>query len=203
VAKNFTPPAIFKTNYTNLESTGVKSAAPDHNHLLAGYYLILVVCIVGTSLLIDRTGLARMIMDTSRTRVSQATKLQNEANAAVIEITPASNLRILAYSPQNLYLGETADGLRYVQIPAGIIDNQHGVSLQMAQSGLYNLEFSSKTPGTYSATITLKDFTGKRSTRHTEKLTFMNNEHIRYNLVFDSQQLPDSNLVFKNIFYRN
>jgi hypothetical protein len=213
-------PPIFKTQYTNVvsnqasfpETNSVRSFKlhfPEKSQLMLAYYLLLTICIVGTASLIDRTGLARTIMDASRIDIVSPIHILTPKTPPVasIVITSSPELIVLLTTPDNQYLGNTADGILFRQPINGTVEknsftNLLILTLKHAPTGTYNLEFSARRAGNFPFTLNQTDQSGIRSTQHTETVTLLGNEHRRYLLDFNSQNVTASNLVFKNAFYR-
>lgn len=229
MAAHFIVPPIFKTFYKTLVSTPYVQVARSwrlvewlknsKTQLLIGYYALLATTVIGTSLIIDRTGIARFIMDNARAQVSARYLAQsNPLDQSFLRLITGDKLVVLVSTPDRKYVGLTSDGIQYAEVPESSVVNQSFTNLgeiveNRSRSGwrlylphlnsaIYNLEFSAKYPGTYRFTYEIGDPGGRKSTRKTQSLTIRSNEHHRYNLTIDTVNPHQSTLVFMNIFYR-
>ena len=221
-------PPIFRTFYRNLETDTYHVGSRTHpgfilsskSRYLLGYYFILALAITGTAFLVTKTGIAQSIMAAARAQASaQYLTLKNRGNRSSIRLTSTAGLVALLSNEAQQFSGDTADGLRYQQIPSTVISTKQpvrlddilanrsfthwGILLNKPPKGTYSVEFSAKFPGTYRFTIYVADDAGIETVVAHQPITFNSNEHRRYLFEYYPSNPAGTQLVFKNIFYRN
>ena len=226
---HFTVPPIFKTFYKKLESTHYTAIitqwslknflTSEKSQLWLGFYSLLVFSVIGTALFLQQTGLARSIMDATRTQASERyTQLKAAGDRSFIRFTASNGLVVLVTTPDGKYAGDTSEGIRFNQIPNAILTKQlssnlieiianrsrtlWGLLIPNPVNGTYNLEFSAKYPGTHRFTVYLGDTFGQENTHQIETVTIQSNEHRRYVLDYNRETPTNTRLTFKNNFYR-
>lgn len=200
-------PPIFKTLYTNLESAKYSPQTTSfflkrwftstHHRILLGYYLVLTLTVLSTSLFLTRTNLLGRLMDQRRSQISAAYHgFPSVPDKSSLRLTTSPNLYVLVTNPQGLLIGETADGLLFNQLPQATVSHRSAINLNkiistrrlsswgliipQPLSGSYSFQVSARSSGSYTLNIYLANRAGIEDKNYQETFTLNPNQNQRY-----------------------
>lgn len=231
--ERFSLPPIFKTFYKDLEAEKYQVSTSKlttrerftawlnayRTKLWFGFYTALFLVVVGTAYTLETTGIAHTIMENSRRRVSQQYAAWKATDHSTIRISATTGMVALVTDPNGKLIGDTAEGIRHLELENGTLTSQNQFNLQeiinhrslkswgllinSPEDGGYNIEFSAKYPGTYHFTLTTTNKPGTSSQEFSDTIEIEKNQRHRYNLAFHKNQDDAIRLVFRNTFYRH
>jgi hypothetical protein len=172
--------------------------------VLLSYYLIIILTAISTAVIIEKTKIAKYIMDEVR-RQQRAQLTPAITDLSSINITTDHNLVALLIFPNGDRAGETIESIRFIEAKDVYMPVTQVTDTSLANwalhatqppSGIYLLDFGAKTNGDFRFNLEIYDASGRNRLVFQETITLTEKEYSRYQLVYNKLNSQQTKLTF-------
>lgn len=176
----------------------------------SSYFLAMVISVVVTSIGLEKTGIAKNIMDYARYRQKMSEAALN-SDGSLIQFYLDADMVVQVLAPQNERVGDTADGLRFKEIPVRFLESAESepqslkrlndsrpwiMQIPNPPDGEYTLNFSCKSSNVYQTEITFVGSTSEKTKKFSQYLTCHENEYLSYKADYQKYKSNETELTF-------
>lgn len=170
----------------------------------SGFYAMLIVASFATGYIVDKSNLAKNIMDWVRAREVNQVQLVDMAS---INLTTSPGMVAYVIYPDGRRVGDTLDNIRYLEVStasltqtqiatnSGQISKAWGMSASQPPNGIYTIYFSSRLTGTYTYYLQTYNLEGIEQISMSNDIEFLTPSQKGYYLTYDKYDSQKIRLV--------